>query len=220
MTHELDNIIFKSLNSIHNSLAISNKTAIKFFSDVSTLSDFYLPENKNTPTQENFDDLYEITDLNGICGLLIKNLPNFEINGWESIMNIPCLEMIFDMNNINNIENINNYEVNNIIELLNITDINDILSLVELTKPGPFNNRTIELGNYYCIRANNTNSNTNNDNITTTSIDNANYSNTIASMCGERLKIPKYTEISAVCTHPDHLGNKYATGIIRYLEFI
>jgi len=29
-------------------------------------------------------------------------------------------------------------------------------------------------------------------------------------MAGERLKVPGYTEVSAICTHPDHLGNGYA----------
>jgi len=29
-------------------------------------------------------------------------------------------------------------------------------------------------------------------------------------MTGERLKIPGYTEVSAVCTHPEHTGHGYA----------
>jgi predicted GNAT family acetyltransferase len=29
-------------------------------------------------------------------------------------------------------------------------------------------------------------------------------------MAGERLKVPGYTEVSAVCTHPDHTGHGYA----------
>jgi len=29
-------------------------------------------------------------------------------------------------------------------------------------------------------------------------------------MAGERLKVPGYTEISAVCTHPEHSGKGYA----------
>jgi ribosomal protein S18 acetylase RimI-like enzyme len=29
-------------------------------------------------------------------------------------------------------------------------------------------------------------------------------------MAGERLKIPGYTEVSAVCTHPEHAGKGYA----------
>jgi predicted GNAT family acetyltransferase len=29
-------------------------------------------------------------------------------------------------------------------------------------------------------------------------------------MGGERLKVPGYTEVSAVCTHPEHTGKGYA----------
>jgi predicted GNAT family acetyltransferase len=32
----------------------------------------------------------------------------------------------------------------------------------------------------------------------------------LVAMAGERLKIPGYTEVSAVCTHPDHVGKGYA----------
>ena len=32
----------------------------------------------------------------------------------------------------------------------------------------------------------------------------------LVAMAGERLKVPGHTEVSAVCTHPDHLGKGYA----------
>ena len=34
-------------------------------------------------------------------------------------------------------------------------------------------------------------------------------------MAGERLKVPGYTEVSAVCTHPDHTGKGYARMLMR-----
>jgi len=33
-------------------------------------------------------------------------------------------------------------------------------------------------------------------------------------MAGERMRAPGFTEVSAVCTHPDHLGHGYATGLM------
>jgi predicted GNAT family acetyltransferase len=36
-------------------------------------------------------------------------------------------------------------------------------------------------------------------------------------MAGERLRIPGYTEISAVCTHPDYLGKGYASALLEML---
>ena len=70
-----------------------------------------------------------------------------------------------------------------------------MLELAHLTKPGPFSPRTHELGDYFGIRRN----------------------GTLAAMAGERLRFPGYTEISAVCTHPDHLGHGYATALIGVL---
>jgi ribosomal protein S18 acetylase RimI-like enzyme len=71
---------------------------------------------------------------------------------------------------------------------LGANDIPEMMALTSLTKPGPFSRRTHELGKYIGIRSN---------------------GNLIA-MAGERLKVPGYTEVSAVCTHPEHTGKGYA----------
>jgi predicted GNAT family acetyltransferase len=34
-------------------------------------------------------------------------------------------------------------------------------------------------------------------------------------MSGERLKVPGYTEVSAVCTHPEHTGKGYAGMLMK-----
>jgi ribosomal protein S18 acetylase RimI-like enzyme len=39
----------------------------------------------------------------------------------------------------------------------------------------------------------------------------------LAAMAGERMRMPGYCEISAVCTHPDFLGRGYAGTLIRQL---
>ena len=70
-----------------------------------------------------------------------------------------------------------------------------MLALAELTKPGPFGRRTHELGIYLGIRCR----------------------QKLAAMVGERLRVPGYTEISAVCTHPDYAGRGYASALIAGL---
>jgi ribosomal protein S18 acetylase RimI-like enzyme len=75
---------------------------------------------------------------------------------------------------------------------LSNTDVPEMLALTKLTKPGPFGARTHEMGDYFGIRR----------------------GGILAAMAGERLRLPGYTEISAVCTHPDHLGHGYATALI------
>lgn len=71
-------------------------------------------------------------------------------------------------------------------------DIPDILDLVERTRPGPFRPGTIELGTYLGIRRD----------------------GRLVAMAGERLHPPGWTEISAVCTDPDHRGQGLATRLV------
>ncbi len=39
----------------------------------------------------------------------------------------------------------------------------------------------------------------------------------LAAMAGVRLHVPGFTEISAVCTHPDHVGRGHAAGLMLEL---
>ena len=65
-------------------------------------------------------------------------------------------------------------------------------ALVELTKPGPFGARTLELGRYV----------------------GAFERGALVAMAGERLRLPGHVEISAVCTHPAHRGEGLARRLI------
>ena len=103
--------------------------------------------------------------------------------GWDYVAGAPLLEMVC--------ENGAGHEAKKssaeIIELGD-ADSPDMVELTALTKPGPFGTRTHELGYYVGIRD----------------------QGRLVAMAGERLKVPGYTEVSAVCTHPDHLGKGYA----------
>lgn len=67
-------------------------------------------------------------------------------------------------------------------------DREEMLALVQLTEPAPFFLRTAELGRYIGIRRD----------------------GRLLAMAGERLRVPGYVEISAVCTHPDARGQGLA----------
>lgn len=73
-------------------------------------------------------------------------------------------------------------------------DVDDMLALVHLTKPGPFTRRTIDLGRYVGVRDDD---------------------GTLVAMAGERLKVPGWTEVSAVCTSPAARGRGLASTLIR-----
>ena len=67
------------------------------------------------------------------------------------------------------------------IRALTTADVPEMLALVKLTKPGPFRPRTIELGGYHGVFVD----------------------DRLVAMAGQRTRLPGFTEISAVCTHPD-----------------
>jgi ribosomal protein S18 acetylase RimI-like enzyme len=71
---------------------------------------------------------------------------------------------------------------------LGAEDAAAMVALTDLAFPGFFRPRTYEMGNYYGIR----------------------IQGELIAMAGERLAIPGYREISAVCTHPAHTGKGYA----------
>ena len=72
-------------------------------------------------------------------------------------------------------------------------DVPEMLELVGRTRPGPFLNRTVELGSYLGIRRD----------------------GALIAMAGERMHPPGYTEISAVCTDPKHQGSGLASRLMR-----
>jgi len=72
-------------------------------------------------------------------------------------------------------------------------DVPEMLALTQLTNPGPFLERTIEMGDYIGVRD----------------------AGKLVAMAGERFHVPGWTEISAVCTAPTHRGQGLATRLLR-----
>ncbi len=76
---------------------------------------------------------------------------------------------------------------------LTTADVPEMLDLVARTRPGPFLARTVELGHYLGIRRD----------------------GTLVAMAGERMRMPGWTEISAVCTAPEARGQGLAGRLVR-----
>lgn len=72
-------------------------------------------------------------------------------------------------------------------------DVGEMLALAKRTNPGPFLPRTIELGRYIGVRDR----------------------GELVAMAGERLRVPGWTEVSAVCTAPTHRGQGLASRLVR-----
>ena len=70
-----------------------------------------------------------------------------------------------------------------------------MLALASVTQPGPFGPRTIELGDYIGIRRR----------------------GALVAMAGERMRLDRFTEISAVCVEPTYRGHGLAVDLVRSL---
>lgn len=78
---------------------------------------------------------------------------------------------------------------------LTAEDVPQILDLVALTKPGPFAPRTIEMGHYIGVFD----------------------GDRLIAMTGERLRLEKFSEVSAVCTHPNYQGRGIAKALVSVI---
>lgn len=76
---------------------------------------------------------------------------------------------------------------------LGAADVPEMLDLVARTQPGPFRPRTVELGGYLGVRRD----------------------GRLIAMAGQRLSLPGWTEISAVCTDSEFRGQGLASRLIR-----
>jgi predicted GNAT family acetyltransferase len=77
-------------------------------------------------------------------------------------------------------------------QTLTVADVPEMLDLAALTEPGPFRTRTHELGAFLGIRE----------------------AGRLAAMTGQRLALPGFIEVSAVCTHPHFRGRGYALALV------
>ncbi len=78
-------------------------------------------------------------------------------------------------------------------ETLTEADAPEMLDLALLTRPGPFRSRTRELGPFIGVK----------------------QDGKLVAMAGRRLRVDGFTELSGVCTHPDHRGQGHAAGLSR-----
>ncbi len=106
--------------------------------------------------------------------------------GWETVHEIKGLQFIYEGTATMN-------EFSNVLPLTT-RHVEEMVQLAKLTKPGPFASRTIEFGSYFGVF----------------------NKEKLVAMTGQRLHVGNCTEISAVCTHPDHLGKGYAYTLLQH----
>jgi ribosomal protein S18 acetylase RimI-like enzyme len=138
----------------------------------------------NAPTDAGYASLKGLIGDGGTLGLFLAE-PYQARAGWELAASAPLWQMVCENGHAPSASTESSWP--ELIEL-SVADSPEMIELTALTKPGPFGKRTHELGTYLGIRS----------------------QGKLVAMAGERLKVPGFTEVSAVCTHPQHSGRGYA----------
>lgn len=176
----LHNPVFNALCSGDKKFSHGTEQVKYFDAEVSPYAGF--PEDY----VHGFEELYQLLPA-GRRILYAKPTAIQHPQGWQVQHEIEGLQFVYEGQNI--IEG----DFRNIVPLTT-AHVDAMIELVKLTKPGPFDKRTIEFGSYYGIFEN----------------------NQLVAMTGQRLHVEHYTEISAVCTHPDFTGKGYAAALMQH----
>jgi ribosomal protein S18 acetylase RimI-like enzyme len=81
------------------------------------------------------------------------------------------------------------------VEILGEADTEDMLELATLAKPGPFRRGAQKLGPFWGVR----------------------MDRRLVAMGGQRLRVPGFTELSGLCTHPEYQGRGLGTLLFRFV---
>jgi ribosomal protein S18 acetylase RimI-like enzyme len=180
--HPLDNVIWQALTTRDAHFAESFSEARRFALEVGPLGAF------QEHGERGYACLAGLVGHGGTIGLFLDEPYESRVE-WSFVAGAPLLQMVAD-DGIGQQVRPRCRPASSRPELIELgtPDSSEMIELTALTKPGPFGTRTHELGTYLGIRS----------------------EGKLVAMAGERLKVPGHTEVSAVCTHPNHTGKGYA----------
>jgi ribosomal protein S18 acetylase RimI-like enzyme len=182
--HPLDNVIWNALITRDAQFAEGAGISRRFIREVGPLGAFAEPGDAG------YTSIAELVPAGETVGLFL-NEPYEPRPGWSFVVGAPLLQMVCEEGGTPG-GRPNSLDPGLEILRLGEKDSAEMIELTALTKPGPFSTRTHELGIYLGIRDR----------------------GKLVAMAGERMKVPGYTEVSAVCTHPEHTGKGYAARLM------
>jgi len=139
----------------------------------------------DVPPASTWDELRDLVGPGGVAVLFCEP-PDLPAE-WERVFRIPALQMIGTA-----VERATCGAAG----MLGADDVDDMLALVGRTRPGPFERRTVELGDYLGVRDDD---------------------GALIAMAGMLMQAPGYVEISAVCTDERARGRGLASALVRDL---
>lgn len=174
----LDSPFWTCLATRHAHIALGGSLARRYPPEISLIGGL------SGVAPANVAALTSLVDVGDDVGLVGPHVPALPEN-WETVYASELTQMLRTDRSLLSEGNVE-------VAALGPSDVTQMLALVELTHPGPFRRRTIELGAYIGIRER----------------------SRLVAMAGERTWIGDFREVSAVCTHPDAQGRGYARALI------
>jgi len=172
--HPLDNPVWHALGGPHARFAVGRGLALHYQREVAAFSAF------EASSAQAYADL--ALDLPaGAEARLVRREVDPLPEGWAEVSCIPLLQMMAGQAD------------GPAVVSLGAAHVGAASALVDLTKPGPFGPRTLEMGHYIGILEN----------------------GELLAMAGERMHLPGYIEMSAICTHPKARGRRLAEYLMR-----
>lgn len=174
----LDNPIWNALRTMHEKLAVVQGETRRYPPAVGPLA--------GAPDQSvvSYAGLRDLAGSAGILALFFPDPPALPA-GWSLFRGGALTQMICRRPELMGEGSLTNEVV---LRRLVAADVPAMIELAALTEPGPFRERTIELGRFYGVLK----------------------GQRLLSMAGQRMRVPGFVEVSAVCTHPDARGRGYA----------
>ena len=179
--HPLDNPVWHALRGPHARFAVRRGLALHYQRDVAAFSAF------DASSAQAYADL--AVDLPaGAEARLVRREVDPLPAGWIDVSQIRLLQMMVARDDIDTIDGPD-------VVSLGTAQAGAAAVLVDLTKPGPFGPRTLEMGRYIGVFE----------------------AGELLAMSGERMHLPGYIEMSAICTHPQARGRRLAEYLMRRL---
>jgi ribosomal protein S18 acetylase RimI-like enzyme len=176
----LNNLVWHALQGPHAGFSEGGRRAARYRPDVAIFAG--LPDR---PTAADWDELAALVEPGGVATLLQPPIEGPE--NWTRVMVVPATQMVAI-----DVEGALDPDV----VVLGAGDAGEMMALVEVTKPGPFAPRTVELGGYVGYRA---------------------ADGSLVAMAGHRMRVPGFVEVSAVCTEPGSRGQGLAERLVRHV---
>ena len=128
-----------------------------------------------------YEHLHRLVEPNSLQALFLHE-PPIPRAGWTLVRSGLIDQMLFTASSLEALPHPEG------MRLLTASDAPAMVELAKLTEPGPFRIRTHKLGVFYGIFE----------------------GDRLLAMAGQRMRVPGFVEVSAVCTHPDARGRGYA----------